>query len=105
MTKTEIKKTERIFTLIKRSKGQKTILTMTLPEFIQHFSYTLEVGASWDRKVNRNPRTFTEFISSLRLAYQAKEAFYRSLLGRSCYGCTYLTVPDSEVSCLIAKFK
>ena len=85
MTKTETKKTERIFTLIKHRKGQERTLTMTLPEFIDYFSYTLEVGASWDRKVNRNPRTFTAFVSSLRRACEAEEG--------CCYGRTYFTVP------------
>jgi hypothetical protein len=54
----------------------------TLEELIQYFGYTLEVGASWNSKVNRKPKTINSFISNLQKAYAAKEA--------SCYNRTFV---------------
>lgn len=65
---------------IKTSKSGRTGQTRenqntgTLAELISCYSYTLEVGASYDKKVNRNPKTIRSFVTSLQRAYEAKEA-------------------------------
>lgn len=59
------------------------VVTGTLPYFLQSFSYILEIGASWDKKVNRHPKTFKSFLSSLQRSYEAKEA--------SCYERTFVS--------------
>jgi hypothetical protein len=48
--------------------------TGTLEELIKYFSYTLEVGQSWERekgnkKINRNPKNIKSLITNL---YNAK---------------------------------
>jgi hypothetical protein len=50
------------------------LVTGTLEELIKYFSYTLEVGASWqyergNKKINRNPKTIASLVSNL---YNAK---------------------------------
>ena len=46
----------------------------TLPELVQAYSYTLEVGQSWqhekgNKKINRNPKSIKTLVSNL---YNAK---------------------------------
>jgi len=65
------------------------IVTGTLEELTKYFSYTLEVGASWNKKVNRWPKSFKGFMNSLQLAYEEKEA--------ACYNRTYVSMlPTTE---------
>ena len=40
----------------------------TLKELQQYYSYILEVGNSWDKKVNRFPKTIKTFVRNLNLA-------------------------------------
>lgn len=45
----------------------------TLPELVKAYSYTLEVGESWqhekgNRKINRNPKTVASLVSNLNNA-------------------------------------
>jgi len=47
--------------------------TGTLAELIQAYSYTLEVGQSWERekgnrKVNRNPKSVDQLVNNLNIA-------------------------------------
>lgn len=46
----------------------------TLDELKKYFSYTFEVGASWDKKVNVNPKNITSFVNNLQRSFEAKEA-------------------------------
>ena len=61
------------FTVIKSYRGRKTEVEGTLEELIEYFGYTLEVGNSWNSKINRNPKTIKSFISNLSKAYDEKE--------------------------------
>jgi len=54
----------------------------TLSELIDYFGYTLEVGNSWNRKINRQPKTIRSFVSNLQKSYEEKEA--------SCYDRTHV---------------
>ena len=45
--------------------------TGTIEELTQYFSYTLEVGNSWDKSVNRTPKTINALISNVNKAYDA----------------------------------
>lgn len=38
----------------------------TLEELISYYSYTLEIGNSWNKKINRNPKTIKSFVSNLQ---------------------------------------
>ena len=60
---------------IKTSKnGRVSETSGTLEELISYFGYTLEVGNSWNPKINRNPKTIKSFISNLQKSYEEKEA-------------------------------
>ena len=54
----------------------------TLPELIKYFGYTLEIGNSWNKKINRTPKTIKSFISNLQKSYEEKEA--------SCFERTFV---------------
>ena len=63
-------------------KGRTKIIEGTLRELIEYFSYTLEVGNSWNKKINRNPKTIQSFISNLKKSYDEKEG--------ACYERTHI---------------
>jgi hypothetical protein len=46
----------------------------TLEDLISYFGYTLEIGNSWNRKINRNPTNIKSFINNLQASYEEKEA-------------------------------
>lgn len=48
--------------------------TGTLTELIEAFSYTLEVGYSWNKKIKLVPRNIKSFVKNLQDAYEEKEA-------------------------------
>ena len=56
----------------------------TLEELIQYFSYTLEIGNSWNKKINRRPATIAAFVKNLQKSYEEKEA--------ACYDRTSVTL-------------
>jgi len=55
-------------------KGRENVVEGTLPELLQHFSYTFEVGHSWNNKINKNPKTINSFVKNLQASYEEKEA-------------------------------
>lgn len=66
-------KSPKIYTIIKHRKGQQTEISRTLEEFIKYFSYTLEVGKSWERekgnkKINLAPKTIKSLVSNINNA-------------------------------------
>jgi hypothetical protein len=63
-------------------KEREKIIEDTLENLIEYFSYTLEVGHSWNRKINKNPTTIKSFISNLRKSFEEKEG--------GCYERTYI---------------
>lgn len=48
----------------------------------QYFGYTLEIGHSWNPKIQRHPKTIRSFISNLQKSYEEKEA--------TCYNRTFV---------------
>ena len=86
---------EKVFTLIYQrtgrpgGSGDEKEIKGTLPELIDYFSYTLEIGASYNPKVNRHPKTIKSFLKSLQQAYEEKEA--------SCYQRTYVSLKQDVV--------
>mgnify|MGYP003431342046 CR=1 FL=1 len=57
-----------------RSSDRVSETQGTLEELIQYYSYTLEIGNSWNRKISRNPKTIKSFVSNLQKSYEEKEA-------------------------------
>jgi hypothetical protein len=80
----KVEKTYTVKTTKSRMRGNPYVneQTGTLPELIKYFGYTLEVGHSWDKKVNENPKNINSFVTSLQRAYEAKEA--------QCFDRTYV---------------
>ena len=80
----KVEKVYKIQTTKHRRSGTPSVNTVenTLPELIKYYSYTLEIGNSWDKKVNMNPKNITSFVNSLQRAFEAKEA--------CCYDRTYI---------------
>tara|TARA_R110000751_G_C13525950_1_gene453305 strand:+ start:298 stop:552 length:255 start_codon:yes stop_codon:yes gene_type:complete len=72
----------KIYTVRKTKNGRDTIVSGDLQYIKEYFSYTLECGASWNRKINRYPKTIKSFISNLQKSYEEVEA--------SCYERTYV---------------
>lgn len=58
-------------------KGRETIVEGTLDRLIEYYSYTLEVGASYNRAINRKPKTIRSFMTNLKKSLDEKEG--------SCY--------------------
>ena len=68
---------------ITHSKREDKIVEGTLDYLInQYFGYTLEIGASWNPKIQRYPKTIKSFVSNLQKSYEEKEA--------ACYERTYV---------------
>ena len=66
-------KQPKIHTIIKHRRGRTTEISHTLDEFLQYYSYTLEVGESWqhekgNKKINRQPKTIKSLITNLNNA-------------------------------------
>ena len=70
------------FKVCKTRKGRETIVEGDLDYLKDYFGYTLECGASWNRKINRYPKTIKSFIKNLQLSYEEVEA--------SCYIRTHV---------------
>lgn len=74
--KMTVKKSEKKYKIIatKYSTGQTYESCIgTLQELIKYYSYTLEVGESWqdekgNRKINRNPKSIQALVNNLRWA-------------------------------------
>ena len=45
----------------------------TLDELTDMFGYTLEIGHSWNPKIQRRPQTIRRFVSDLQKSYGEKE--------------------------------
>ena len=49
----------------------------TIDELVNRvFGYTLECGNSWNRKINRNPRTIGALVKALNASYAEIEGGY-----------------------------
>jgi hypothetical protein len=70
------------------SSSSSREVTGDLTYLLQYFSYTLECGASWNRKINRYPKTIKSFISNLQKSYEEKEA--------SCYNRTHVELKTEQ---------
>lgn len=48
------------------SRSSERITEGTLEELTKYFGYTLEVGNSWNSKINTNPKTIKSLISNVQ---------------------------------------
>lgn len=59
------------------SNTQETIFEGTLDHLKSGvFGYTLECGASWNPKINRNPKTINALIKAINMSYDEIEGGY-----------------------------
>ena len=59
------------------SNTQETIFEGTLDRLKSGvFGYTLECGASWNPKINRNPKTINALIKAINMSYDEIEGGY-----------------------------
>jgi hypothetical protein len=62
--------------IIKRTFGRPAkvvnVVEGTLTEMLEQFSYTLDIGASYDKKVNRNPKSGVSLVDALNKAAKAR---------------------------------
>ena len=56
------------YTVIKHRRGREAHVERTLPELVEYFKYTLESGASYNPKINTNPKTVKGLVSALNKA-------------------------------------
>ena len=76
-----MKATEKIYKIKKTRSGmngsRETIFEGTLERLENEvFGYTLECGASWNRKINRNPKTISALITAINKSYNETEGGY-----------------------------
>lgn len=64
------------YTLIKyRGRtGTESEVTGTLEYLTKYFSYTLECGSSWNRKISRNPKTISSLVNNINRSYDETQA-------------------------------
>jgi hypothetical protein len=69
-------------------RGRDRVTTATLDQLVKDFSYTLEIGASWNKKINRFPKTIKSFVKNLQAAYEQKES--------ACYNRTFVELIETQ---------
>lgn len=62
------------YTVVVTRKGRDREVAGTVEELKNYFSYTLEVGNSMERKINRNPTTIRSLLLNVQKSYGEKEA-------------------------------
>lgn len=70
---------------IQKTRGNKVnVVTGTIIELTKHFSYTLEVGYSYNNKILKKPTTIKSLISNLIKSFEITEG--------ACYNRTSITL-------------
>ena len=80
------------YTIVKHRRGRESEFTGTLEELTQTFSYTLEVGYSWQsqrgcKKVNKQPKTIKALLTALANAVYNTQG--------SCYEQDYYELKEA----------
>lgn len=71
-------KTRKVYTLIEtrtfsyRRPSSTTEYTGTVEELTKVFSYTLEVGNSWNRKISLKPKGIKSLVKHINMAFEEK---------------------------------
>jgi hypothetical protein len=88
-----------------RGNGKHAIryVVGTLEDLIGYFGYTLEIGNSHKRSINRNPKTIKAFIKALEDSYSEKEAALYNRTSIDLLDKIPDGTPESEISDLTKK--
>lgn len=78
----------KIYYIHKEKNDRHHIIKGTLEELIVRFSYTLEIGHSYNARINTHPKTIKSFITSLQNAFREREA--------CCYNRTFVNIATEE---------
>ncbi len=71
---------------ISHSRRGDRFVDGNLEELTSYFSYTLEIGHSWDKRINKNPKTIKSLVTNLQNAFSVKEG--------ACYERTFIDLVD-----------
>ena len=62
-----------------KSEDKVTLIeNKTVKELVDYFSYTLEIGHSYNKSIKQNPVTIKSFLSNVNKAFEEKEKFIYS---------------------------
>jgi len=65
---------DKVYIVHKSNDKRDNYIKGTLNDLIGYFSYTLEIGNSWKRSIQRNPKTIASFVKNLQASFEEKEA-------------------------------
>ena len=66
----------KIFTVNVNRRGNDRFVSGTLAQLIQYYSYTLECGNSWNRKISREPKTIKSFEKNYNMSVDETQGGY-----------------------------
>lgn len=58
------------------------VVTGTVEEITAYFGYTLECGNSWNKKINKNPKTIKSLVTNINNSYNETQS--------GCYKRTFV---------------
>lgn len=87
---------------VTRDRGQGRTSTRyvigSVEDLVGYFGYTLEIGNSWKRSINKNPKTIKQFMKSLVDSYNVKEANIYNRTMVDLVDEVPANTPESEIS-------
>lgn len=67
---------KKIYTVIRTTSRGEREVSGTLEELTEYFSYTLEVGHSWNSRIPLKPRTIKSLINALNKSFDISGRYY-----------------------------
>jgi len=87
---------------VTRDRGQGRTSTRyvigSVEDLVGYFGYTLEIGNSHKRSINKNPKTIKQFMKALQDSYSEKEAAIYNRTGIDLVDAVPEGTPESEIS-------
>lgn len=87
---------------VERDRGQGRTSTRyvigSVEDLVSYFGYTLEIGNSYKRSINRNPKTIKQFMKAIIASYNEKEAALYNRTSIDLVDAVPEGTPESEIS-------
>jgi hypothetical protein len=64
------------YILVKERNGMESRFEGSLDELTDKFSYTLECGNSWNKRISRRPKTIKSLVTNINNAFAETERGY-----------------------------
>lgn len=80
-------KIPQVYIIKKTRRGKETFVQGTVSNLTNYFSYTLECGNSWNKKISRSPKTITSLVNNINNSYSETQA--------GCYNRDYVDLVES----------